>query len=321
MKLILTLLSVLLILTAEASPRRNVILVTMDGVRWDEIFKGSDPNFSHAPSENLIPNLSGPLSQEGVLFGDTLSSTVNVENPTNISLPGYQNIFLGHPSNCKSNWCVRVFEDTITDELRKKLRLKKRDLAAFTSWGRIRRAWANHPVFTTRNFGLSPILLNDPFYKKINEEQKKDLPPWGYPALPIARFDKYTYAAGFHYLTTQKPRFMYIGMLDSDESAHASNYVWYMKSIRDLDSRILQIVEFLKSNPEYGDQTLLIVTTDHGRGEGPAWTSHGVDHPHSKKMWMYVRPPAGHLDFLKPFGTNLTHSDVRKMIAAWMFEN
>lgn len=316
----LLLLIAILVQTTFAKNERNVILVTMDGVRWDEIFKGSDPTYSHAPSENLIPNLTGPLSKEGVLLGDELTSTVSVENQTNISLPGYQNIFLGRPTSCESNWCLRVCKDTITDELRKKLNLKKKEIAAFTSWGRIRRAWANHPLFTTRNFGLTPFLSSDPFYAQNNEAQRTDLPPWGFPGLPIARFDKYTYAAGYHYLTTQKPRFMYIGMLDSDESAHASNYDWYMTSIRALDTRIMEIVDFLKSNREYGDNTLLIVTTDHGRGEGDAWTSHGAAHPHSKKIWMYVRPPVGHSDFLSKIGTSLTHSDIRKIISAWMLE-
>ncbi len=305
--------------TSAAAPARNVILITMDGVRWDEMFLGSDPVISGQPRENLFPNLLGPLSLEGRLYGDEISSVVEVENPTNVSLPGYENIFLGHPNGCKGNWCPRVAEETIADKIRKDLKLKRKEIAAFTSWGRIRRAVFQIPVGSVRSFGNSLIPLNDSFYQDINRKQLSDLPPWGFKGLPIARWDKYTFDAGFHYLQTEKPRFLYIGLLDSDESAHAGNYPLYLQSLRDFDSRLMAIVEFLKSNPEYGDNTLLIVTTDHGRGDGSNWTSHGADHPASKRMWMYVRPPAGHSSVLDVMGKKSGHSAVRRLIQEWMF--
>lgn len=285
----------------------RVILLTMDGVRWDEVFV-----------EKLMPNLTGPLSEEGTLYGDGIRSIAEVENSTNISLPGYQNIFLGHPSRCKGNQCLKTNENTIIDELRTSLDLKKDDLAAFTSWGKIRRAFAKRKCHTTHSFGLSRIKSNDPYFKNINQTQKKDLPPWGVRGLPIARYDQYTFDAGFHYLKTEKPRFLYIGLLDSDEWAHAGNMDGYRKSIQDFDQRIAQVVDYLKANPEIERETLLIVTTDHGRGTGENWIHHGPEHPHSKKIWMYVRTPKEKAGFLATLSERVSHNDVRKLISEWM---
>ena len=53
---------------ANASVTSPVVLVTIDGVRWQEVFEGTDTGLSHAPfrpSRRLVPNLDRLMRERG----------------------------------------------------------------------------------------------------------------------------------------------------------------------------------------------------------------------------------------------------------------
>jgi hypothetical protein len=99
----------------EVAP--NLVLVTLDGVRWQEVFAGvdmsliEDERFTNAPErlkefywsdereerrELLFPFLWSVIASQGVLVGDrTRNSFMNVSNGWWFSYPGYNEILTG----------------------------------------------------------------------------------------------------------------------------------------------------------------------------------------------------------------------------------
>ena len=118
--------SLLICFSAVAQPAQNLILVTLDGVRWQEIFNGADstllfdPAYSRdtasarkqfwaaTPTERrkrLTPFFWNTVGQQGQLYGNRQrGSRMNVSNPHWFSYPGYNEILSGYADErIKSN--------------------------------------------------------------------------------------------------------------------------------------------------------------------------------------------------------------------------
>ena len=93
----------------------NVVLVTIDGVRWQEIFTGADPLLADAAAlarddrrlpRGMTPNLHRLFFDEGTVLGDPrVGEPFNASGPTFVSLPGYVEIMTGAISGCPGNEC------------------------------------------------------------------------------------------------------------------------------------------------------------------------------------------------------------------------
>lgn len=304
----------LLLSSAARAENPNVILITLDGVRWSEVFEGTDPELTEAPRVPIMSHLTGELTLEGMLLGDRETSWVDVANPVNMSLPGYQSIFAGSPTGCYTNFCRTIRRETFPEQLQKKFGFSTDEMAAFASWGQLRRAYARRGSPLYLNAGATPSGIPDPFHQAIDEEQSRNPAPWTLPGIWTSRYDRYTWAHALHYLKTKHPRFLYVSLLDADEYAHTGNYQGYIGALKNYDNWIREISDLLDASGEYGRNTLLIVTTDHGRGNGDDWTEHGFLFPESKRIWMYLRGK-GITPGSKPLpGTRLTHNAVKMLV-------
>src|SRR4051794_25872719 len=89
--------------TATTWPLRHgrVVLVTIDGARWQDVFEGD---------EALMPRTHALVATRGVALGATRDGCgiVRTAGGSNVSLPGYQEIFTGHASRCLDNLCSGV---------------------------------------------------------------------------------------------------------------------------------------------------------------------------------------------------------------------
>src|SRR5690606_32765883 len=132
----------------------NIIIVTIDGVRWQEVFGGIDTNMVNeqknkhaylkyktlekdAPHKVLTSFLQNTIAKEGLLWGDRKSNSfVEVKNPYWFSYPGYNEIFTGTTdSTINSNNKIYNHQVTILEELSKKDDYKNK-IAVFGSWDR-----------------------------------------------------------------------------------------------------------------------------------------------------------------------------------------
>jgi hypothetical protein len=269
----------------------NVILLTLDGVRWEEVFQGVDQGQSLDANPRIFDFLLNHLSNYGVLYGDrTKGETVTVGNRFQNSLPGYQSIMAGAAQPCTSNSCGRITTETFPERLARELKLQPEQVATIASWERIALAVEHQAGGTFVNTGNTPMPVAAGLginADKTNGAQAGDTPPW-----KDARYDKYTFAHAMSYLQEKKPRFLFIGLNDTDEWGHKGNYTNYLSSLREYDERIKSLVNTLEQLGEYGRRTTLIITTDHGRGEGNDWNEHGSGYPGSKYVWLYGSSPA-----------------------------
>ena len=103
-----------------------VILVVLDGVRWQEIFGGIDSRLAathHSGpvvgARSLLPSLYAALDARGAAVGAPGYGVIAASGPNFVSLPGYTEIFGGHPpAECQDNDCAGASGPTIVRSLR-----------------------------------------------------------------------------------------------------------------------------------------------------------------------------------------------------------
>lgn len=254
-------------LAAAQADDQRLILVTMDGTRWQEVFRGPDPalvadkRFTHPDMKetvelswktgaDLMPFLHSLPARGGVLTGNRdAGQCMAVTNAMWFSYPGYNEIFTGRAdpavtSNDKNpNQNVTFFE-----------------------WLNRRCSFAGQ-VLAFGNWDVFPFIIND---KRSGVPVNPGL-DGRHPT------ETRTMRAALDALRDKKPRVLYIGLGDTDEFAHMGHYEHYLDAVNRDDDFIAELWRMVEADPVYRGKTTLIVTTDHGRGSaaGAAWTEHG----------------------------------------------
>ncbi|WP_127019169.1 alkaline phosphatase family protein [Rheinheimera mangrovi] len=282
----LVLLVFLLPLSLKAEPK--VVLVSIDGVRWQEVFAGADPTlnqqsqwvktpeliraFKPGQPDLLMPFLHNTVKQRGITVGDrSQGSAINVSNPYQISYPGYQELLAGfsdpaiHSNNKIANPNVTVLE-----WLNQQPQMRHK-VAAFGSWELF------PYILNTKRSGLT---VNAGFMSeqgKLSEKQKYLNQLQAKTPSPFAsvRLDVFTQEFALEHMRLHKPKVLYIALGEADDFAHLGQYDQYLAAIHRSDQFIADLWQELQNDPYYRDQTTLLISTDHGRGEAAQWRSHG----------------------------------------------
>ena len=296
----------------NGSKIENVIIVTIDGLRWQEVFNGidvriaSDAVFNQKDStgifgnywgatagerrKKLFPFLWNTMATKGQLYGNrALNTKVNNANPYWFSYPGYSEIFTGfvdtainsndYPANPNTNFLEFLNKQ---EEFRGKI-------AAFGAWdafGRIlNQERSGFPVVGSHDLcgGARP----DAEQRLMNTMKTDAYNPFG----DQERLDVFTQYAALDYLKKKNPKVLYISYGETDEWAHAGHYKDYLNAAHAVDKWLGDIWNYIQSNKQYKDKTLLFITVDHGRGVGDKWTSHHDYIPNSNEIWFAVMGP------------------------------
>lgn len=294
-KALLRIIPVLLILLC-ARPlvaAENAVLITLDGLRWQELFRGLDEDLAthEAYSEQsalirrrfegmnsadsaaaIFPFIYSSVFAGGSYVGDRDSnSCAAVSNPWYFSYPGYSEILTGVVNeSIDSNAKIDNPERTIHELLNARADFRGRT-AAFGSWD----------VFPfIFNVDRSEIFVNafSPLQQPVGEFEQllnqlhQDIPtPW-----PSVRNDAFTHHYAMSYLRRERPRLLFISYGETDDFAHDGKYDEYILAANRTDGFIRDVWETLQSIPGYRDNTVLFITVDHGRGEEPieTWLHH-----------------------------------------------
>lgn len=273
------LLSLLLSSSLFAAPHKkiqHVIYITLDGTRWQEAVK----------QHRYMPVFWKKYASQCVIYGGPGSTDTMEVAAVPISLPSYQSQMAGAVQPCMNNECGRIRVETLPESLVRQYGFHKKDTAVFASWNIMNHA-AEHIEGTVHiNDGNLPAFDPDTHQpdivmNKINQRQIADHPEG------MDRFDKYTFAQAVHYLKKYKPKFLWIALQDSDDRAHAGDWAGYVDALAFYDKALDKIFTTL-SRLKIGKSTMVIVTTDHGRGKGQNWTTHGEEYPESRKTWAFV---------------------------------
>ena len=322
-------------------PGDNVILVTLDGARTQEVFGGLDrevlastlkadqpieqsPTFTRYNAatreerrQKLMPFLWQLMATAGSIAGDqTKGSTVQLRNRLWFSYPGYAEILLGEPHDdtLKSNDPIRNPYTTVLERIRAGLNLPREKVATFASWSVIDAIAEHAEGATTVNAGLDPFGAADPALRAIDDLQREARPPWG-----GIRHDAFTFRLAMYHLATARPRVLYMSFDETDDWAHDGRYDLVLDAYTRIDDYLRQLWTWVQSQPDYRGRTHLLITTDHGRGRTPAdWRTHGEKAQGSQDTWIAMVSPRMSQRGAWHDAPALTTSQVAATLAAWV---
>ena len=301
-------------LWAQPGQVDNVILVTLDGARTQEIFGGLDLDVlraslgtddvedhtvyqrfwaptAEARREKLMPFFWGTLMTDvGSIAGNrALGSAVELTNTHRFSYPGYSEILTGeaHDDVITSNANRRYPFPTILDFLREALGLDGHQVAAFAAWETFRWIVSNEAASFTVNAGYQESDDPDPAMQTLSRQQFETPTPWD-----TVRHDYYTLELAMRHLALHRPRVVYLALGETDDWAHDGRYDRTVEALARTDDYLRELWQWLQADDQYRDRTAIIVTTDHGRGNTTTdWTDHGTETQGAQYVWMAFISP------------------------------
>ena len=325
---------------------QNVIVVMIDGMRWQEVFRGVDPELAKTigpeglgagkeraalalqmygrptPAESrkaLMPFLWEQVATNGQLFGNRdLGSDSHVTNGFNFSYPGYNETLTGHGDpRIHSNDNIPNPNVTVFEWLNKKPAFNGH-VAAFGAWedfdGIFNKERCGFPV----NASYAPFtqMPETPQLALLNHLKQEGVRVW-----PDEIFDPPMFYTALEYVKYAKPSVLFIGLGETDDWAHAGSYAEYLNAAHRSDAYVAELWKQIQAMPEYKDKTTLVVLPDHGRGEGEKWVSHGQEIPESMQTWMaWIGPDTAPLGERKHAGP-VTESQVAATLSALLGED
>lgn len=314
MKNILIILFVLYINAGTAQTAENIIIITTDGFRWQEVFGGMDSAIANNKKFNqddsaaiykkywsdnplerrkkIMPFLWSIIEKNGQIYGNrNLGNKVDNANPYWFSYPGYNEIFTGYPDTAINSNSYKANPHTTLLEFLNKQPKYKNKVAAFGAWDAFDRifneARAKFPVYSA--FDLFGGTKPTPAEKTINALAKDSYKPFGEAEV----LDAFTHYGAMHYLQTKKPKVLYVAYGETDEWAHSGQYRDYLNASNQVDKWIQDIWNYVQSDPFYKNKTAIFITTDHGRGDAikEEWTSHNNKIKDCYQIWMAALGP------------------------------
>ena len=303
-------------MAAPARKTNNLVLVTSDGLRWQDLFTGIDPLLMNEKETGmtgagaaelrdrlwtpgaeerrraLLPFFWGTLAPRGVVLGNlNKGSSVRVTNRYRVSYPGYSEILTGRAQDdiIHGNDPVQNPTPSFLQFVKEQWRLPKEKVAVFASWSEFHQIAENRPgdLFINAGYERSTLPSGNARVADLNELQ--------FEALYLddsARHDAFTFGLAMEYLKSIRPRLLYIAFDETDDWAHDRRYDRVLTSIQFLDTALKELWTWLQSTPEYRDSTTLMVTCDHGRGSTLAdWHDHGKDVPGADQIWVAIVGP------------------------------
>jgi hypothetical protein len=306
----------LVALTASAQPAtRNVLLVTIDGLRWQEVFRGADEAFINTelggvsenaikatrasalaatPSERrrkLMPFVWDEVARRGQIFGNRdRGSPMHVTNVEWFSYPGYNELLCGFADPMVvSNAPIPNRNTTVLEWLNARAAFAGRVAACTT--------WQIFPAILNVGRSRLPLWVSGQHNPSLasRSAQFADIDRW-MDDIPIKsgdeHYDAFAFRAALEMIDVVRPRVLYVALGEPDTNAHRRRYDAYLESITRCDRFVRQLWEKLQSMDEYRGRTTLIITPDHGRGRTPKdWTNHNKKTPGSDETWLAVLGP------------------------------
>ena len=241
---------------AQEEPK-YLILITIDGYRWEDLFRGAEPNlvaderyrarYIDVPdrAQALTPFLLS-FAQEGALIGNRdQNSCARVSNDFWFSYPGYAEMLAGRP-NPRVRYNAAVPNDDVT--VLERMQSRGLSVKVFAEWETMR------AILNEERSGI-PI-VTPPDYDQTHDPQIMG---------PVRA------------ALVDPPRVLYVALGDTDNRAHEGEYERYLAAATESDMLLREIWEAYQANPLTAGRTTMIVTTDHGRGaaQDDEWTGHG----------------------------------------------
>ncbi len=300
---------------AAAEPRfrtENVVVIVTDGLRWQEVFRGAETALvSEKPGgvedvaatkaafwretpkerrETLLPFLWSVVAKDGQLYGNVdAGSSARVVNGYKFSYPGYNEIITGagdpriDRNEYGPNPNVSVFE-------------WMNDKPGFQGRVAVVGGWDAFPRIFNRERSRLPMRVGweTPFPGRTTprEDLLNTLYRTTTHEFSDMPWDAFLQQALLGFVQAEKPRFLFVGFGETDEWAHNGRYDLLLQSAHAVDGFIRELWMTMQAMPQYRDRTTFLITTDHGRGDGPEnWKHHDWNVDGAENMWIAVLGP------------------------------
>lgn len=299
-------------LSAQKTQTENLFIITLDGLRWEELFGGYVDSFldnrdltsgkeaiieafggenPEIKRARLMPFFWDSIGTKGQLYGNRhYDNKVNLTNIFWFSYPGYNEILTGYSDGrINSNKKMPNPNVTMLEWINNMPEYRGR-VAAFGSWDVfpyiVNEERSGIPV----NAGYRTAQGDDLSEREkfLNELTYESPLLWG-----GVRPDFLTHHYMMEYLKKYHPRVTFMSYGETDDFAHDGSYNRYLTSANRTDRMIGELWDYLQSDPVYRGKTTIIITTDHGRGNSPMteWKNHGRKTIGSNAIWMAVLGP------------------------------
>jgi hypothetical protein len=316
---------------------RAVVLIVLDGLRWQEVFDGPDHAlmdekhggaqdvkqlrkdfWRDTPTEGrqtLMPFLWSVIAKQGEIYGNQRKGSIaQVTNGMKFSYPGYNEMTTGQPDKrIDSNEYGPNPNTTVFEWLNNKPEFHDQ-VAVFATWN------AFNDIFNVKRSGLFVRAGWDlPWAQQLTprEQLLKTLYETTTRVEDDDAFDSFTQQDLLDYLGTHSPRVLFVGYGGTDDWAHEGKYDLVLQAAHQDDQFISELWNTMQSVPAYHDKVTFIVTTDHGRGSGlEQWKNHDKDIDGAENIWIGVigpdTPPLGEMANVP----RVTQSQIAATIAA-----
>ena len=231
-------------IAAQQRKTKNLILVTADGLRWQDLFTGIDPLlmkqkdagmtetgapelrdrlWKPQPDERrmaLLPYFWGTLAPSGVVLGNlTKGSSVHVTNRYRVSYPGYSEILTGRAQDdaIRGNDPVQNPTPTFLQLVKERWKLPKEKVAVFGSWDMFHYIAESRrgDIFVNAGYEASALPAGNPRVAELNKLQMQ-----ARYLDDSARHDAFTFGLAMEYLKSVAPRLLFIAFDETDDWAH-----------------------------------------------------------------------------------------------------
>ena len=284
----------------------NIVLITLDGFRGEELFSGADKRLivKECGVKNvdactnqfwredalerrhvLMPFLWEMIEKQGGWVAGSMEedSEVRVTNGLYFSYPGYNEILSGFADAWVNSNDKRYNRNvTVLEWLHRKEEFKQR-VAAYGSWDVFPFIVNDKRSGIPVNAGWSPLTVGDPGKLSAANFIAENL----FHEFEGVRYDSLTTLGAIEEIRTTKPRVMFVSLGETDDWAHAGRYDLYLLTARQNDQFLKEIWNATQSIESYRDKTLFLITTDHGRGDGrEGWKNHSLVLSGSERIWI-----------------------------------
>src|SRR5712671_1314356 len=258
----------------------NLILVTLDGMRWQDVFTGADNRMMNkeqggvadvrllrqrfwrgepdARRELLMPFLWQVIGKDGQLFGDPeRNARAVVTNGKKFSYPGYSEMLCGKADErIASNDKFPNPNVNVLEFLAGKPAFHGR-VAAFSGWD-------VHPFILNRErSGLFIEAAFEPVTVARSKERLADLQAL-LEQLPRYwegfAFDVATFQRAREYFVCKQPRVIYLALGETDEWGHGRRYDCYLEMAHAADAMVRELWQLAQASDQYRGKTSLLIT-------------------------------------------------------------
>lgn len=305
--------------TRGGEGERVVVLIMIDGFRWQEVFHGLDAELATkergnvadvpgllaryggaTPEERrakLLPFLWSTVLEQGQIFGDRdHGSAVECTNGRFVSYPGYSETICGIVDPAiDSNKKVVNPNRNLFEELDSRPEFAGR-VACFGCWDVFPFIFAverNHLPVDDSIGPFVPPPGSPPVTERIAtvNRMRADVPRrW-----PGSHFDALLAPVVLDWVKLARPRALFVGLGETDEWAHETDYAHYLDAAHRADATIAELWRLYQSMPATRGRTTFVITADHGRGSNAAgpteWANHSTRAIGSHEMWLAILGP------------------------------